>query len=195
MIKDEGRALVAQRRVADDGTLELVSPVVGYYRDAPGRDVILGPGARIGAIEVLGAAYDVLAPDGAVGRVLRGPRVARRPVSYGDPLLSLDPTVLTDATRAPAAVVEADVVENVFRAPMAGRFYARPSPGKPPFVEVGQEVEAGRTVALLEIMKTFNRLPYGGAGVPARCRVVELLVSDGDDVAAGQPLFRYEPAR
>jgi hypothetical protein len=41
-------------------------------------------------------------------------------------------------------------------------------------------------------MKTFHRVAYGGAGLPERCCVVEMLLADGDDVEQGTPLFRYE---
>ncbi len=194
MTKDDTKALVAALRVAADGTVELLSPSVGQYRDAPPRGAIVGPGAAIGALEQLGEARRLVAPEGALGRVLEAPRVARRAVSYGEVLLLLDPAGLASAARAESTASASHGAENVFRSPMAGRFYARPAPGKPPFVEVGQEVEVGRTVALVEIMKTFNRVPYGGEGLPPRCRVVELLVADGDDVEAGQALFRYEPA-
>ncbi len=187
-------AIVAALRRSDDGTLELVSPGVGLFRDAPLPGAVVAPGSVLGALEVLGLARTLVAPEGALGRVVpAGPARARRPVGYGDVLVRLDPGGLA-AGDAPAEIAAgADAGERVFRSPMAGRYYARPSPGKPAFVQPGDEVEAGRTVALVEIMKTFNRVAYGGDAVPARCRVAELLVKDGDDVEAGTPMFRYEP--
>ncbi|NLY94736.1 MAG: biotin carboxyl carrier domain-containing protein [Myxococcales bacterium] len=77
---------------------------------------------------------------------------------------------------------------------MGGRFYMRPSPDKPVFVEIGSVVETGATLGLLEVMKTFHRLHYRGEGLPARAVVRECLVGDGDDVERGQPVFRVEPA-
>jgi acetyl-CoA carboxylase biotin carboxyl carrier protein len=82
----------------------------------------------------------------------------------------------------------------VFRAPLAGRVYFRPSPDKPHFVAAGSIVEWGTTVCLLEVMKSFNRVGYGGAGLPERARVVRLLVDDGTDVDAGAPMLQLEPA-
>jgi acetyl-CoA carboxylase biotin carboxyl carrier protein len=76
---------------------------------------------------------------------------------------------------------------------LSGRYYARPSPDKPMFVQPGSEVGPGQTVALLEVMKTFNRLTYGGAGLPERARVKALLVRDEDDVDAGTPILELEP--
>ncbi|MBC8072185.1 MAG: hypothetical protein IAG13_27945, partial [Deltaproteobacteria bacterium] len=81
----------------------------------------------------------------------------------------------------------------VFRAPLSGRFYARSSPDKPAFVAVGDEITSGQTVALLEVMKTFNRLSYGGAGLPERARVRAVLVRDEDDVEAGAAILELEP--
>jgi biotin carboxyl carrier protein len=82
----------------------------------------------------------------------------------------------------------------VFRAPLAGRVYFRPAPDKPSFIEVGSTVAAGTTVCLLEVMKSFNRIAYGGASLPERARVVRLLVEDGADVNAGTPMFEVVDA-
>jgi len=76
----------------------------------------------------------------------------------------------------------------VYRAPTSGRYYSRPTPEKPAFVTVGAELAPGATVCLLEVMKTFNRVTYSGA----RVRVTELLVADGADVNAGDPLLALE---
>jgi acetyl-CoA carboxylase biotin carboxyl carrier protein len=77
----------------------------------------------------------------------------------------------------------------VFRAPTSGRFYGRAAPDKPPFVSAGEELAPGATICLLEVMKTFHRVTYGGAGLPERARVERVLVADGDDVSAGDPLL------
>ena len=55
----------------------------------------------------------------------------------------------------------------VFRAPTSGRYYGRSSPDKPAFVTAGDELPAGATVCLLEVMKTFNRVTYSGGGARA----------------------------
>jgi acetyl-CoA carboxylase biotin carboxyl carrier protein len=80
----------------------------------------------------------------------------------------------------------------VFAAPLSGRFFARPGPGKPPFVEVGAVLEPGATVCMLEVMKTFNRVTYGGHGLPERARVAAILVADEEDVTMGQAILRLE---
>jgi acetyl-CoA carboxylase biotin carboxyl carrier protein len=58
---------------------------------------------------------------------------------------------------------------------------------------VGDEIATGQTVALLEVMKTFNRLAYGGDGLPERARVKAVLVRDEADVEAGAPILELEP--
>ncbi|WP_433261199.1 acetyl-CoA carboxylase biotin carboxyl carrier protein [Actinosynnema sp. CS-041913] len=74
------------------------------------------------------------------------------------------------------------------RAPLVGTFYRAPQPGAPPFVEVGDLVEAGRQVAIIEAMKLMNPITADRAG-----RVVEVLIGDGEPVEYGQPLLVLEP--
>ena len=103
------------------------------------------------------------------------------------------PAAATTAAAAATTAAAAAVVEGlVFRAPTSGRFYSRPAPGKPAFVEPGAELGPGTAVCLLEVMKTFHRVTYGGPDVPARARVRAVLVADGDDVNAGDPLLALE---
>ena len=68
-------------------------------------------------------------------------------------------------------------------------FYRSPSPQLPSFVEVGDEVEAGQTLCILEMMKMMNELTADVAGV-----IREILVENGETVQYGQPLFAIEPA-
>jgi acetyl-CoA carboxylase biotin carboxyl carrier protein len=74
-------------------------------------------------------------------------------------------------------------------APMLGVFYRAPSPGAPPFVDVGSRVEADTIVCLIEVMKMMNSVPAGAAGT-----VAEIHVENAQAVEYGQPLFRIEPA-
>ncbi|MFA1548279.1 acetyl-CoA carboxylase biotin carboxyl carrier protein [Actinomadura chokoriensis] len=73
-------------------------------------------------------------------------------------------------------------------APLVGTFYRASSPGARPFVEVGDEVEEGRQVAIVEAMKLMNAVTAERSG-----RVVEVLVPDGRPVEYGQPLFVLAP--
>lgn len=73
-------------------------------------------------------------------------------------------------------------------APMAGTFYRSPSPGDPPWVEVGDRVAAGQTVGVLEVMKLFTELKAEGAGT-----IVRIDAEDGALVEYEQPLVWIEP--
>jgi acetyl-CoA carboxylase biotin carboxyl carrier protein len=73
----------------------------------------------------------------------------------------------------------------VVRSPMVGTFYRSASPDAAPYVEVGDVVAAGQTVAIVEAMKLFNPIAVEFAGV-----VVEVLAEDGQPVEFDQPLFR-----
>ena len=76
----------------------------------------------------------------------------------------------------------------VIKSPMVGTFYRAPAPDAPPFVEVGQDIEIGQVVCILEAMKLMNEIKSEVAG-----RVVEVLVENGSPVEFGQPLFAVEP--
>src|SRR3954470_18833564 len=73
-------------------------------------------------------------------------------------------------------------------APMVGKFYAAASPSDPPYVEKGTKVTAGATVGLIEVMKVFASIKTETAGVIER-----ILVSNGQFVEFGQPLFLLRP--
>ena len=96
------------------------------------------------------------------------------------------------APQAPAATGGADEGTNGYhlvKSKWVATFYRSPSPQSPSFVEVGDEVEAGQTLCILEMMKMMNELTADVAGV-----VREILVDDGETVQYGQPLFAIEPA-
>jgi acetyl-CoA carboxylase biotin carboxyl carrier protein len=96
------------------------------------------------------------------------------------------------AALAHAAKAADDVQGLVFRAPMAGRVYFRASPDKPRFVEAGGVITRGMTVCMLEVMKSFNRIGFGGESLPERARVVSFLIADGIDVELGTPILQLE---
>jgi len=73
-------------------------------------------------------------------------------------------------------------------APMVGKFYSAPAPSDPPYVEVGSKVAVGATVGLIEVMKVFASIKTETAGVIER-----ILVSSGEFVEFGQPLFLLRP--
>jgi len=111
---------------------------------------------------------------GAVSVRLRGGRAAAAPVEAA----VLPPPV-------DLAEPEESAGGHLITAPMIGTFYTSPSPGTPPFVEVGDRVEAGQTIGIIEAMKILNEIAADRAGV-----VAALLVGNGQPVEYGSPLVR-----
>jgi 3-methylcrotonyl-CoA carboxylase beta subunit len=99
-----------------------------------------------------------------------------------------------DAARAAAAPRPTDTAGLAVRAPSSGRYWARPAPDKPPFVSVGDVVTSGQTICLLEVMKTFHRVTWGGPDLPERARVTAVHPQDGDDLTADQVILELAPA-
>ncbi len=89
------------------------------------------------------------------------------------------------APAAPIAAVEPAVPEgHVVKSPMVGSFYRAPSPGAKSFVDIGQSVNAGDTLCIIEAMKLLNEIETDKGGV-----VKAILVENGQAVEFGQPLF------
>lgn len=74
-------------------------------------------------------------------------------------------------------------------APIVGTFYEAPSPDAPPFVKIGDVVEVGQVLCIIEAMKLMNEIEAETKGV-----ITEVLVQNGEPVEYGQALFRIEPA-
>lgn len=168
---------------------ELRAPSPGYFRRTVAADHLVAPDDIIGELDVLGRITHVTAPR-IRGLVVVAPETtARRAVAYGDVLLRVVAAGAIDSGTPDADPTHAHATEGlVFRAPTSGRFYGRPSPDKPAFVTAGTELATGTTICLLEVMKTFNRVTYSGARVHVR----EVLVAEGADVNAGDPLLALE---
>ena len=75
------------------------------------------------------------------------------------------------------------------KSPMIGTFYRSASPGKPAFVEVGDEIAPGKVVCIIEAMKLFNEIESEIKG-----RIVKVLADDASPVEYDQPLFLVDPS-
>jgi acetyl-CoA carboxylase biotin carboxyl carrier protein len=107
-------------------------------------------------------------------------------------------TASTPAAPAPAAApaqeskTEAPVEQSNLlevKSPMIGTFYRKSAPDKPAFVEVGDVIEKGQVVCIIEAMKLFNEIESEVSG-----KIVKVLVDDSEPVEYDQPLFLVEPA-
>lgn len=180
----------------DEGMIELSSPEVGEIMGVLERGATLSPGMVAATLLRLGRSYALLAPQGASGLVVSEPPLAlRAPVGCGDIIFTLDPagTVSQDAIISE----EHDGTDGsalVVRATQPGRVWLRPSPSEPPLAPLGQDVEDGTALCLIEVMKTFSTVPYRPEGpLPQRAKVKRWLVEDGADVEPGTPLVVVEP--
>jgi acetyl-CoA carboxylase biotin carboxyl carrier protein len=86
-----------------------------------------------------------------------------------------------------AAAAPPEPTGHTLKSPMVGTFYRSPSPGSPSFVEVGQTVNKGQTLCIIEAMKLLNEIESDAAGT-----VKAILVENGQPVEYGQPLFLIE---
>jgi acetyl-CoA carboxylase biotin carboxyl carrier protein len=177
----------------DGGNLAIGSPSIGWWHPRVATGAIVRAGDVLGELDVLGTRHEVIAPAEARGTVTGGARgAALTAVGFGATLVVLDPRGVIESGAGAASAAKAEQGGLVFAAPLSGRFFARSGPGKPPFVEVGAVLEPGTTVCMLEVMKTFNRVTYGGHGLPERARVAAILVADEEDVTMGQAILRVE---
>jgi acetyl-CoA carboxylase biotin carboxyl carrier protein len=97
------------------------------------------------------------------------------------------PAATPVAAPAPAAVPDTSHYITI-KSPMIGTFYRSASPDKPLFVNVGDEIESGTVVCIIEAMKLFNEIESEVSG-----RIVKILVDNASPVEYDQPLFLVEP--
>lgn len=105
------------------------------------------------------------------------------------------PPPATSVSAAPPAADKPKASDSVpsntitIKSPMIGTFYRSPAPGKPVFVEPGDEITPGKVVCIIEAMKLFNEIESEVKG-----RIVKILVEDASPVEYDQPLFLVEPS-
>jgi acetyl-CoA carboxylase biotin carboxyl carrier protein len=96
-------------------------------------------------------------------------------------------TVVTQTSHqaAPQEILPAEPEGYLITAPMIGTFYSAPAPGEAPFVQIGDEIEVGQVIGIIEAMKIMNEIIADRAGV-----VVEVMATNADAVEYGSPLVR-----
>ncbi len=95
---------------------------------------------------------------------------------------------LTETAHAGAPEPEEGL--HIVRSPIVGTFYESPSPGSPPFVKVGDSLEVGQVLCIVEAMKLMNEIECDVAG-----ELVKKLVANGQPIEYGQELFVLRPAK
>jgi acetyl-CoA carboxylase biotin carboxyl carrier protein len=114
-------------------------------------------------------------------------------------MVAAAPVVQAPAFTAPASTSSAPAADTAapakadnlltIKSPMIGTFYRRPSPDKPLFAEVGDDVTPGKVVCIIEAMKLFNEIESEVKG-----KIVKILVEDASPVEYDQPLFLVDPS-
>jgi acetyl-CoA carboxylase biotin carboxyl carrier protein len=176
----------------------IAAPTVGYFSNSPRPGDILVGGSFIGRLKTLNSSYHLFLPDNVSGQVMvNEAKDFVYAVQYGQELFRLRTGVdlLSDQVEGGTAASHSgdneDPQESGFlvKAFTNGIFYAQPSPDSPPFVSVGQEIEKGKALGLIEVMKTFNHIVFQGTGDSNTGTIKKIYVKDSQEVKQDQPLF------
>ncbi|GGA63186.1 acetyl-CoA carboxylase biotin carboxyl carrier protein subunit [Neiella marina] len=114
------------------------------------------------------------------GTVVAAAPIAAAPVAAA-------PVAAAPAAAPAVAEPAAEVAGHAVKSPMVGSFYRSPAPGAAPFVEVGQTVNVGDTLCIIEAMKMMNQIESDKAGV-----VKAILAEDGQAIEFDEPLIIIE---
>ncbi len=185
--------------VVDEGLprLRVRAPIVGWWSQHPSNGTVVGPGSGVGLLTQLNRQALLVLPDGVAGRVVSPPEARVVACEFGQTMFSLvrlddrAQTELESKHLETGHPVETGLPAGCWAvvAPTDGVFYVRPAPDSPPFAKVGDRIRSGQPVGLVEVMKTFNQIQYGGPGLPDEVEVVEVRCHDGSEVSAGQVLM------
>ena len=107
-------------------------------------------------------------------------------IPHAAPVAAPAPAAATAA--APAEAPAAEIISgHEVKAPMVGTFYSAPSPGASPFIEVGQQVNKGDTICIIEAMKLLNQIEADASGI-----VKSICVENGEPLEYGQTICIIE---
>ncbi|HEY3731556.1 MAG TPA: acetyl-CoA carboxylase biotin carboxyl carrier protein [Steroidobacteraceae bacterium] len=125
-----------------------------------------------------------------IARVVPGPTASYMAAPMPPPRVNAEPPAAAAPEPAPAApgrtaaAVRAGAGEHIVTAPMVGTYYSAPTPGAKLFVELGDSVDVGQVLCIIEAMKMMNQIESEKAG-----KVKAIMVKNGEPVEFGQPLF------
>lgn len=105
------------------------------------------------------------------------------------PTSSIAPAALPSSSPAEPPPSEPEAGLHIVKSPIVGTFYSSPSPGAASFVSPGDHVDKGQVICIIEAMKLMNEIEADAAGEIIRC-----LVTNGQPIEYGQPLFSIRPA-
>ncbi len=126
---------------------------------------------------------------GVAAEVVAPASLAPNPAAASAPAVASAAPVASPAPSAPeTADVMSDPTLFIQKSPIVGTFYEAPKPGAPPFVRVGERVERGRVLCIIESMKLMNEIEADESGV-----IVAKFVENGKPVEYGEALFAIKP--
>ena len=128
----------------------------------------------------------------SAGVVIAGPRAGIPEIIVaggGTPGRGVAASVPAAAREAPSEARTSEDL-HIVKSPIVGTFYESPSPGSEPFVRVGDAVEVGQTLCIVEAMKLMNEIESDMGG-----EVMRVFAENGQPVEYGQPLFGIRPSR
>jgi len=197
--------LVARIEPLPDQTdrIQVNAPSVGEIKDMPPVGNYLNPGEVIGTLVIMEREHPLVLPAGIDGQIEEiFTKEDSRGVAYNQPLFRLRQGFLGNDLRfdhpaGQTARKGVSALKGTFSitAPSDGIFYRKPSPESPPYVEEGQQVAAGQVLGLIEVMKSFNQIHYGGPTFPDKSIVEKVKAEDGAEVCYGQELFSLRPVQ
>lgn len=103
--------------------------------------------------------------------------------------VALASTTSVSVQQAFESVADEEPEGNIITAPMIGTYYSAPAPGESPYVQIGDEVEVGQVIGIIEAMKIMNEIIADHAGF-----ISEILVENAQPVEYGSPLLRVTGA-
>ena len=110
---------------------------------------------------------------------------APAPMQYAAPAAPIAAPAAAPAPSAAASAIASN--QHEIKSPIVGTMYRAPSPDADPYVQVGQRIEAGQTICIVEAMKLMNEIESDISG-----KVIRILVENGQPVEYGQPLILIE---
>jgi acetyl-CoA carboxylase biotin carboxyl carrier protein len=141
------------------------------------------------SIEEKGFKLTIKQKEEPVQQLIAAPMQAQPVATMAAPAAAAQPASVAASEKSSKAA-EAPAGNTVtIKSPMIGTFYRSPSPDKPSFINVGDEIDPGKVVCIIEAMKLFNEIESEVKG-----RIIKVLVEDASPVEYDQPLFLVEPA-
>ncbi len=113
---------------------------------------------------------------------------AEAPAEQPAPPVALSVETIPEAGAPAERSAERNGELHIVRSPVVGTFYRAPTPGEGPYVEIGDRVEVGQTLCIVEAMKLMNEIPADSSG-----EIVEILAENAKGVEYDQPLFNIRP--